>query len=104
MDEALSNLDANCAVKCEARSSICRRKLKATTSYVTHDQTEAMTMADRIVVMKDGYIQQIGTPMEIYRHPRNLFVASFIGSRAHESIHGIYEKASLPFRMDKRLP
>lgn len=82
MDEPLSNLDAKLRV--QMRSEIIRlhEQMNATTIYVTHDQTEAMTMATRIVVMKDGYIQQIGSPIEIYHKPRNLFVASFIGSPA----------------------
>lgn len=82
MDEPLSNLDAKLRV--QMRSEIVRihRAVGATTIYVTHDQTEAMTMADRIVVMKLGHIQQIGTPQEIFDHPANMFVASFIGSPA----------------------
>lgn len=80
MDEPLSNLDAKLRV--QMRSEIIRlhEKLGSTTIYVTHDQTEAMTMATRIVVMKDGFIQQVGTPIDIYHNPTNLFVASFIGS------------------------
>ena len=79
MDEPLSNLDA--IQRVNMRSEIVRihKKVKSTTIYVTHDQIEAMTMADRIVVMKDGYIQQVGTPKELYFHPKNLFVAGFIG-------------------------
>lgn len=80
MDEPLSNLDAKLRV--QMRSEIIRlhEQMNATTIYVTHDQTEAMTMATRIVVMKDGYIQQVGSPIDIYHNPNNLFVASFIGS------------------------
>lgn len=80
MDEPLSNLDAKLRV--QMRSEIIRlhEQMNATTIYVTHDQTEAMTMATRIVVMKDGYIQQVGSPIDIYHNPTNLFVASFIGS------------------------
>ena len=80
MDEPLSNLDAKLRV--QMRSEIVRihEEINATTIYVTHDQTEAMTMATRIVVMKDGYIHQIGTPIEIYNNPANLFVAGFIGA------------------------
>lgn len=80
MDEPLSNLDAKLRV--QMRSEIIRlhEKLGSTTIYVTHDQTEAMTMASRIVVMKDGFVQQVGSPIEIYHNPNNLFVASFIGS------------------------
>ena len=79
MDEPLSNLDAKQRVTMRSEITDIHRKVGATTIYVTHDQTEAMTMADRIVVMKDGYIQQIGTPYELYFHPANTFVAGFIG-------------------------
>ena len=79
MDEPLSNLDAKQRVTMRSEITDIHRKVGATTIYVTHDQTEAMTMADRIVVMKDGYIQQIGTPYELYFHPVNTFVAGFIG-------------------------
>ena len=97
MDEPLSNLDAKLRV--QMRSEIIRlhNQFKTTTIYVTHDQTEAMTMADRIVVMKDGYIQQIGTPIEIYRHPVNKFVASFIGSPAMNFVKGIYSNGIVKF-------
>ncbi len=80
MDEPLSNLDAKLRV--QMRSEIIRihREVKATTIYVTHDQTEAMTMANRIVVMNKGFVQQCGKPIDIYNHPNNLFVATFIGS------------------------
>lgn len=80
MDEPLSNLDAKLRVSMRNEISKLHRQLGATTIYVTHDQVEAMTMADRIVVMKDGIIQQIGSPMELYDNPKNKFVASFIGS------------------------
>ena len=80
MDEPLSNLDAQLRVQMRAEIIDMHRKMKATTVYVTHDQTEAMTMADKIVVMKDGVIQQYGTPREVYNEPANIFVASFIGS------------------------
>ena len=80
MDEPLSNLDAKLRVSMSNEISKLHRELGTTTIYVTHDQVEAMTMADRIVVMKDGVIQQIGTPMELYDNPRNKFVAGFIGS------------------------
>ncbi len=82
MDEPLSNLDAKLRVVMRSEILRIHKKLNATTIYVTHDQTEAMTMADRIVIMKGGYIQQIGTPNEIYRDPDNTFVAGFIGSPA----------------------
>ncbi|WP_294157178.1 sn-glycerol-3-phosphate ABC transporter ATP-binding protein UgpC, partial [uncultured Clostridium sp.] len=80
MDEPLSNLDAKLRVSMRNEISKLHRQLGATTIYVTHDQVEAMTMADRIVVMKDGIIQQIGSPMELYDNPKNKFVASFIGA------------------------
>ncbi|MDO5518162.1 MAG: sn-glycerol-3-phosphate ABC transporter ATP-binding protein UgpC [Clostridium sp.] len=80
MDEPLSNLDAKLRVSMRNEISKLHRQLGATTIYVTHDQVEAMTMADRIVVMKEGVIQQIGTPMDLYNYPKNKFVASFIGS------------------------
>lgn len=88
MDEPLSNLDAK--LRLQMRQEIIRihREIDATTIYVTHDQTEAMTMATRIVVMKDGYIQQIGEPREIYAHPANKFVASFIGTPAMNFVDG----------------
>jgi multiple sugar transport system ATP-binding protein len=79
MDEPLSNLDAKLRVQMRAEIAKLHRRLQIMTIYVTHDQTEAMTMGDRIVVMKDGYIQQADTPMNIYEHPQNTFVAGFIG-------------------------
>ena len=79
MDEPLSNLDAKQRVTMRSEITDIHRKVGATTIYVTHDQTEAMTMADRIVVMKDGYVQQIGTPYDLYFKPHNVFVAGFIG-------------------------
>lgn len=102
MDEPLSNLDAKLRV--QMRSEIIRlhKQLKATTIYVTHDQTEAMTMADRIVVMKLGVVQQIGTPIEIYKNPVNLFVASFIGSPAMNLIHGTYQKGVITFKTGEK--
>ena len=80
MDEPLSNLDAKLRVSMRTEISEIHRQLGATTIYVTHDQVEAMTMADRIVIMKEGVIQQVGRPMELYDHPVNQFVAGFIGS------------------------
>jgi multiple sugar transport system ATP-binding protein len=79
-DEPLSNLDAKLRVQMRAEIKKLQQRLKTTTVYVTHDQTEAMTMGSRIAVMKDGKIQQVGTPLEIYDHPTNLFVANFIGT------------------------
>lgn len=80
MDEPLSNLDAKLRVSMRNEISKLHRSLGSTTIYVTHDQVEAMTMADRIVIMKDGVVQQVGKPMELYEHPVNKFVAGFIGS------------------------
>lgn len=80
MDEPLSNLDAKLRVQMRTEISKIHDQLDTTTIYVTHDQTEAMSMASRIVVMKDGYMQQVGTPEEIYDKPANIFVANFIGS------------------------
>ena len=81
-DEPLSNLDAKLRVAMRAEIKALHQRLKTTTVYVTHDQIEAMTMADRIVVMHDGIVEQIGTPLELFDHPGNLFVAQFIGSPA----------------------
>ncbi len=80
MDEPLSNLDAKLRNQMRAEIIKLRKRINTTFVYVTHDQTEAMTLGDRIVVMKDGFIQQIGTPQEVYDHPRNLFVSGFIGT------------------------
>ena len=80
MDEPLSNLDAKLRNQMRAEIIKLRQKINTTFIYVTHDQTEAMTLGDRIVIMKDGFIQQIGTPQEVFNHPYNLFVAGFIGS------------------------
>ena len=79
MDEPLSNLDAKLRNEMRAEIIKLRKRIDTTFIYVTHDQTEAMTLGDRIVIMKDGYIQQIGTPQEVFNHPANLFVAGFIG-------------------------
>ena len=87
-DEPLSNLDAKLRVRMRTEISILHKKIGATSIYVTHDQTEAMTMASRIVVMKDGYVQQIGTPEEIYDTPKNMFVAGFIGTPPMNFISG----------------
>ena len=80
MDEPLSNLDAKLRNQMRAEIIKLRQKINTTFIYVTHDQTEAMTLGDRIVIMKDGFIQQIGTPQEVFNHPYNLFVAGFIGT------------------------
>ncbi|MFC7684399.1 ABC transporter ATP-binding protein [Ureibacillus sp. GCM10028918] len=88
MDEPLSNLDAKLRVQMRAEISKLHQRLGTTTVYVTHDQTEAMTMATRLVVMKDGIIQQIGTPKEVYDTPNNIFVGGFIGAPAMNFFNG----------------
>ncbi|GFK94390.1 sn-glycerol-3-phosphate import ATP-binding protein UgpC [Fundidesulfovibrio magnetotacticus] len=90
-DEPLSNLDAKLRVAMRAEISRLHQRMDATTIYVTHDQVEAMTMAHRIYVMKSGTLQQQGAPMDIYRHPANRFVASFIGSPAMNFAEGVVE-------------
>ena len=80
MDEPLSNLDAKLRNQMRAELLKLRERIDTTFIYVTHDQVEAMTLGDRIVIMKDGFIQQVGTPQEVFNHPYNLFVAGFIGS------------------------
>ena len=87
-DEPLSNLDAKLRVAMRAEIKALHQRLKTTTVYVTHDQIEAMTMADRIVVMHDGIVEQIGTPLELFDHPGNLFVAQFIGSPSMNIMQG----------------
>ena len=95
MDEPLSNLDAKQRVTMRSEITDIHNKVGATTVYVTHDQTEAMTMADRIVVMKDGYIQQVGTPYELYFNPVNVFVAGFIGEPPMNFLRGTLEDGVL---------
>lgn len=95
MDEPLSNLDAKLRVQMRSEIIKLHEALNATTIYVTHDQTEAMTMASRIVVMKAGRVQQVGSPIEIYNKPANLFVATFIGSPAMNVMKATYEKGKI---------
>ncbi|MGE4249224.1 MAG: ABC transporter ATP-binding protein [Parvibaculaceae bacterium] len=87
-DEPLSNLDAKLRVQMRTEIKELHERLKTTTVYVTHDQIEAMTMADKIVILRDGRIEQIGSPLEVYDHPANLFVAAFIGSPAMNLLKG----------------
>ena len=107
MDEPLSNLDAKLRVTMRSEIIKLHEQINATIIYVTHDQTEAMTMADRIVVMKDGYIQQIGTPTEIYDQPSNIFVANFIGApamnilKADYDLNNIVLKNGFTIKLDK---
>ena len=91
-DEPLSNLDAKLRVQMRAEISKLHKDIKTTFVYVTHDQTEAMTMGERIVVMKDGLIQQVDTPMNLYEHPGNVFVATFLGSPQMNILEGKIEK------------
>ena len=97
MDEPLSNLDAKQRVTMRSEIAQIHQETGATTIYVTHDQTEAMTLADRIVVMKDGYVQQIGTPYELYHKPTNVFVAGFIGEPPMNFVTGTVRDGKLTF-------
>ena len=97
MDEPLSNLDAKQRVTMRSEITQIHRETGATTIYVTHDQTEAMTMADRIVVMKDGYIQQVGTPRQLYFEPANVFVAGFIGEPPMNFVRGTVKDGAIRF-------
>jgi multiple sugar transport system ATP-binding protein len=94
-DEPLSNLDAKLRVAMRAEIKALHQRLKTTTVYVTHDQVEAMTMADRIAVMNDGRIEQLGRPLELYDRPANLFVAQFIGSPAMNVFDGVYRNGAV---------
>jgi multiple sugar transport system ATP-binding protein len=95
MDEPLSNLDAKLRIQMRAEIVRLQRQLHTTTVYVTHDQTEAMTLGDRLAVMRDGLLQQLGTPAELYERPRNLFVAGFIGAPAMNFVMGEVADGSL---------
>ncbi|WP_141433104.1 ABC transporter ATP-binding protein [Bacillus sp. 03113] len=95
MDEPLSNLDAKLRVQMRAEIAKLHKRLQTTTIYVTHDQTEAMTMATRLVVMKDGIVQQVGAPKEVYEKPENVFVAGFIGSPAMNFFDGKIDEGVL---------
>ena len=97
MDEPLSNLDAKLRVAMRSEIVKIHKEVGATTIYVTHDQTEAMTMANKVVVMNKGFVQQIGSPLEIYRHPYNIFVATFIGSPAMNILSATYDDGVLSF-------
>ncbi|MFI7211669.1 ABC transporter ATP-binding protein [Micromonospora maritima] len=95
MDEPLSNLDAKLRVQMRTVVSRLQKQLGTTTVYVTHDQTEAMTLGDRVVIMRGGAVQQVGPPQELYDHPRNLFVAGFIGSPSMNFLHAAVEEGRL---------
>lgn len=102
MDEPLSNLDAKLRVQMRAELSKLHNRLQTTIIYVTHDQTEAMTMGDRIVVMKDGHIYQVGAPLEIYNRPDNVFVAGFIGSPAMNFLDVVLKKEGETYIIDAK--
>ncbi|PTE12250.1 ABC transporter ATP-binding protein [Mesorhizobium helmanticense] len=95
-DEPLSNLDAKLRVQMRTEIKELHQRLKTTTIYVTHDQIEAMTMADKIVVMRDGRIEQVGAPLELFDRPANLFVAGFIGSPSMNLLKGVVRKGDKP--------
>lgn len=108
-DEPLSNLDAKLRVHMRTEIKALHQQLKTTSVYVTHDQTEAMTMADRIVVMHDGVVQQVGAPLDLYDKPANMFVAGFIGSPGMNFVSATYDKsgsanAVLPDGQKLRMP
>jgi multiple sugar transport system ATP-binding protein len=105
MDEPLSNLDAKLRVQMRTEVSRIQKNLGTTTVYVTHDQTEAMTLGDRVAVMRSGVLQQVGSPMELYNTPKNLFVAGFIGSPAMNFMPATLEGSTLKLPMvDVQLP
>jgi multiple sugar transport system ATP-binding protein len=95
MDEPLSNLDAKLRVQMRTQVSRLQKQLGTTTVYVTHDQTEAMTLGDRVVVMRGGHIQQVGDPQTLYDNPKNLFVAGFIGSPSMNFLPAAVEEGKL---------
>ncbi|WP_440710020.1 ABC transporter ATP-binding protein [Herbiconiux sp. YIM B11900] len=97
MDEPLSNLDAKLRVQTRTQIASLQRRLGVTTVYVTHDQTEALTMGDRIAVLKDGLLQQVGTPRDLYEKPNNVFVAGFIGSPAMNLFHADLADTGIKF-------
>jgi multiple sugar transport system ATP-binding protein len=103
-DEPLSNLDAKLRVQMRTEIKELHQRLKTTTVYVTHDQIEAMTMADKIVVMHDGIVEQMGSPLDLYDHPDNLFVAGFIGSPAMNFIHATADATGLVSKGGAKLP
>jgi multiple sugar transport system ATP-binding protein len=102
MDEPLSNLDAKLRVQMRAELARIRDRMKTTTLYVTHDQVEAMTLGDRVAVMRDGVVQQLDTPQHLYRHPANLFVAAFIGSPSMNLLEARIDQGNVCFA-DQRI-
>ncbi len=107
-DEPLSNLDAKLRIQMRAEIKMLHQRVQSTMIYVTHDQVEAMTLADRIVILKDGYIEQVGTPLELFLKPVNIFVAGFIGTPPMNlipcTVRGNKETAYLDFGNDFRMP
>ncbi|MCI4663839.1 MAG: sn-glycerol-3-phosphate ABC transporter ATP-binding protein UgpC [Neomegalonema sp.] len=103
-DEPLSNLDAKLRVAMRTEIKALHQRVGGTTIYVTHDQIEAMTMADKIVVMQGGYVEQIGAPLELYDRPDNMFVAGFIGSPAMNFLRGRVQGGAFITAMDERIP
>ena len=99
-DEPLSNLDANLRVQMRTEIKELHQRLKTTSVYVTHDQIEAMTMADKIVVMRDGVVEQTGSPLELYDYPANQFVAGFIGSPAMNFLPGVLKRSGSEARVE----
>src|SRR5207248_7346439 len=99
MDEPLSNLDAKLRVQMRAEIARTTRQMRVTTVYVTHDQTEAMTLGHRVAVMKKGVLQQVAEPQELYDRPANLFVAGFIGSPAMNLMEGVLSAANGSLRL-----
>jgi multiple sugar transport system ATP-binding protein len=97
MDEPLSNLDAKLRIGMRAELSHLHERLNVTTVYVTHDQVEAMTLGQRVAVMRDGYVQQVDTPQRLYRRPANLFVAAFIGSPSMNLVEATIEDGKVSF-------
>ena len=102
MDEPLSNLDAKLRVTMRAQLSLLHQRLGVTTVYVTHDQVEAMTLGQRVAVLRDGVLQQCDTPQHLYRHPVNLFVAAFIGSPSMNFVHATVADGAVALRRRRR--
>ncbi|RCK22658.1 sugar ABC transporter ATPase [Thalassospira profundimaris] len=103
-DEPLSNLDAKLRTQMRVEIKKLHQKLKSTIIYVTHDQVEAMTLADRIVIMRDGHIEQVGTPLDVFENPVNTFVGTFIGSPPMNLLDGVVKGNELEFADGTRLP
>ncbi len=103
-DEPLSNLDAKLRTKMRSEIKKLHQRLKTTMIYVTHDQMEAMSLADRVVIMRSGTIEQVGTPMQVFTQPKNMFVAGFIGSPSMNFAHGVVQQGALVLENSDSLP